>query len=170
VNWAQVLDDFIKIGLPSLCTASAALLIAKFTRSHDFEKERRRRKQDFLEQIAEPLDDLTMRMESVLSSEETVRSVDDPLKLRASELFLKELDLLDEAELKFGRIETKLALAGFPECLEAFRAHRHCTTKLQGAVLARSQGREDTVAGACKAWWQTESEFRHKIVSAFRAL
>ena len=55
--WAQVLDDFIKIGLPSLCTAVVAFLIAKFTRSHDFEKERRRRKQDFLERAAEPPSD-----------------------------------------------------------------------------------------------------------------
>jgi len=77
VPWAQVLDDFIKIGLPSLCTAVVAFLIAKFTRSHDFEKEPKRRKQDFLERAAEPMDELTMRMESLLSLKETARSMDE---------------------------------------------------------------------------------------------
>jgi hypothetical protein len=170
MSWAQVLDDFIKIGLPSLCTASVALLVAKFTRSHDFEKERRRRKQDFFEQIGEPLDDLTLRIESLLSSEEVARSADEQLKLRASELFLKDLDLLDEAELKFGRIETKLALFGFLECLEAFKAHKICTTKLKGAVLARSQDRENSVNRRCEAWWETEAAFREQIKTAFHAL
>jgi hypothetical protein len=166
MTFPEVLDDAVKIGLG----AFSGWLIARGSRAHEFEKERRRRKQDFFEQVAEPLDDLTMRMESVLSSEETARAVNEQLKARAYELFLKEVDLLDEAQLKFGRIETKLALFGFPECLEAFKAHQRCTTKLKGAVLARSQCREDTVDRACEAWWETESEFRDKIVFAFGEL
>ena len=166
----EVISDAIKIGLPSLCTAVVAFLIAKFTRSHDFEKERRRRKQDFLERAAEPLDELTMRMESLLSSEETARSVDEQVKLKAQELLLKELELLEEAETKFGRIETKLLLVGFPECVEAFKAHQRCTIELKGAILARSQGREDRVAKSRDAWWESESRLRDQIVSAFRTL
>ena len=46
-------DDFIKIGLPSICTAAVALLVSKFTRSHDLDKERRRRRQDALEKISD---------------------------------------------------------------------------------------------------------------------
>jgi hypothetical protein len=51
VDWAQASSDWAKaltvIG-PSVCTAVVALLVARWTRSHEFEKERRRRKQDFL--------------------------------------------------------------------------------------------------------------------------
>jgi hypothetical protein len=170
MNWAQVLDDFIKIGLPALCTASVALLIAKFTRSHDFDKERRRRKQDLFEQLAEPFDDLTMRMESVLSSEETVRKVDAQLKTRATESLLNDLDLLDEATLKFGRIETKVQFFDLADCVKAFKTHQHNTLKLKGAVFARYYGREDTVDEMCNAWWISENEFRSRITAAFRQL
>ena len=113
-----------------------------------------------------------MRMESVLSSADVVRAtLEEPqFKLAANEAFLKELSLLEAAEVKFGRIETKLALLGLPECLAAFKAHQQRTTAVRGAVLARWQGREDNVDDACANWWRTESEFRDKIVSAFRAL
>src|SRR4030095_7827553 len=49
MEWAQVADDFIKIGLSGIFAALVALLIAKFSRSHEMEKERRRRRQDTFE-------------------------------------------------------------------------------------------------------------------------
>jgi len=64
IEWPQVTDDLIKVGLPvictatvavfaSICTAAVALLGFRFTRSHELEKERRRRRQDALEKISE---------------------------------------------------------------------------------------------------------------------
>jgi hypothetical protein len=92
------------------------------------------------------------------------------LKLAAREAFLKELNLLEEAEANFGRLETKLSLLGFPECVEAFKARRRRTIELRGAILARSQGREDSVGHAEKAWWESEFTLRERLVSAFHKL
>lgn len=166
MTFLEVLDDAVKIGLGTLC----GWWIARGGRAHEFEKERRRRKQDFLERAAEALDDLTLRMESFLSSEEVVRVVTEDLKLGAREAFLKDFDLLGEAEAKFARLESKLALFDSPQCTKSFKAHQHSTTKLKGALAARSQGRESNVESACDAWWETEREFREQTVSAFRAL
>lgn len=47
----EVLDDAIKIGIG----AFSGWLIAKGGRSHEFERERRRRKQDCLERFVEDL-------------------------------------------------------------------------------------------------------------------
>ena len=73
MDWPQVTDDFIKIGLPSICTAAVALLasiltavvtlrVSKFTRSHDLDKERRRRRQDALEKISDDFQALCFRL------------------------------------------------------------------------------------------------------------
>jgi hypothetical protein len=64
IELPQVIDDFIKIGLPAfftatvavfaaICTAAIALFGFRFTRSHELEKERRRRRQDALEKISD---------------------------------------------------------------------------------------------------------------------
>lgn len=45
----EVLSDAIKIGVPSLLTGLTAFLIARTTRGHEFEKERRRRRQELIE-------------------------------------------------------------------------------------------------------------------------
>lgn len=148
MTFLEVLDDAVKIGLG----AFSGWLIARGSRAHELERERRRRKQDFLERAAEALDDLTLRMESVLSSDDVVRAASENLKLRAQEAWLKDLDLLDEAETKFARLESKLALFEFPDCASAFKTHQHSTTELKGALLARSQGREDRVERARQSW------------------
>jgi hypothetical protein len=49
----DVLSDAIKIGVPSLLTGVTAFAIARSSHAHDLEKERRRRKQDLLEQVAD---------------------------------------------------------------------------------------------------------------------
>jgi hypothetical protein len=105
-----------------------------------------------------------------LSSEETVRGVDEQYRLEARELFLKEFDVVAEAETRFGRLESKFSVYDFPECLAALKYHQRCTGKLKAAVTARSQGREDNVDLARETWWKTENEFREQIVSVFRAL
>jgi pilus assembly protein TadC len=55
-NGWDVLTDAIKIGVPSLLTGLVAFFIARSSRSHEFEKERRRRKQNCLERAVEDYD------------------------------------------------------------------------------------------------------------------
>lgn len=44
-------DNFIKFGIAPICTAAVAILVARTSRSHESEKETRRRRQDLLERI-----------------------------------------------------------------------------------------------------------------------
>ena len=66
MQWTQVADDFVKFARAPICTAVAAITIFILSRKHDFEKERRRRKKDFLLRVAEELDRLTLCLESAV--------------------------------------------------------------------------------------------------------
>jgi hypothetical protein len=54
VDWAQASSDWARaltVIVPSLCTAAVALLVARWTRSHELKKELRQRRQDTLEKL-----------------------------------------------------------------------------------------------------------------------
>jgi hypothetical protein len=77
MQWTQVTDDFVKFAIAPICTAAAAITLFILTRQHDFEKERRRRKQDFLLRVAEELDRLTLCLESAASLRHVVSQARD---------------------------------------------------------------------------------------------
>ncbi len=121
MDWPQVTDDFVKIGLPSICTAAVALLVSKFTRSHELDKERRRRRQDALEKVSDDfqascfsLSDLAMKY-SVYRELQT-----DPAGRIAIGNLWESGGVIDAATRDLYLIGGRLKLLGLKKCEETF--------------------------------------------------
>src|SRR5437868_1498516 len=98
MDWRQVTDDFIKIGLPSICTAAVALFVSKFTRSHDLDKERRRRRQDALEKVSVDFQAACFSLSQLAINYSVYReSHNDPAGRFGSEDLWKSGDAIDAA-------------------------------------------------------------------------
>jgi hypothetical protein len=140
----EVLSDLIKIGVPSLLTGTAAFFIAKSTRLHDFEKERRRRKQDCLERAIEDFDECQSALDNLWSVSQTV-----PLFKHEAAQFVAVLndaneagDSLDAAQVKFGRNRSKLSVFGFDECAEALKSYDFAIARMKVTLLPVREGKE----------------------------
>jgi hypothetical protein len=68
VTKLEVISDAIKIGLPSLLTGLTAFFIARVTRSHELEKETRRRRQDALEKVSDDFQAAYFSLEDLLGN------------------------------------------------------------------------------------------------------
>lgn len=165
MHWAELFDTFAKVGLGLL----AGWFLSKETRSHEFEKERRRRKQNFLEYAAECLDELTMAMESMLSSTQVILNAPAESQSHAAEALLANWNVLETAQRKFGNLETKISLFGLPECATTFQQHRRSTLTLAAALGPWRDGGAEPIESR-SSWWDTERVFRKTIVTAFAAL
>jgi hypothetical protein len=121
MDWPQVTDDFIKIGLPSICTAAVALLVSKFTRSHDLDKERRRRRQDALEKVSEDFQAACFSLSDLAINYSVYReSQNDPVGRIALEDLGKSGDAIDAATKDLYLIGGRLKLLQLKKCEEAF--------------------------------------------------
>ena len=114
----EVIDDAVKIGLGSLF----GWLIARGTRETEFEKERRRRKQDALERVAEDLDASEASIDALFRSGLWATGVERSIK--CGEKALEDLSKDSEknetvATQLLYRSKTKLIVFGFPECAAA---------------------------------------------------
>jgi hypothetical protein len=171
----EVLSDLVKIGVPSLLTGTAAFFIARSTRLHDFEKERRRRKQDCLERAIEDFDECQSAFDNLWSVSVTV-----PLFKHEAAHFVAVLsdaneagDRLDAAQLKFGRNKSKLSVFGFEECAEALKRYDLAIARMKVALLPVREGKE----GAKEASQDNLDElflcgdiFRDSVASALKQL
>src|SRR6266496_3118414 len=132
MDWPQVTDDFVKIGLPSICTAivalfaatctsAVALLISKSTRSHDLEKERRRRRQDALEKVSDDFQAACFRLSDLAMKYSAYRELKaDPAgHIAIAELF-ESGGAIDAATKDLHLIAGRLKLLGLKKCQEAF--------------------------------------------------
>jgi hypothetical protein len=170
---AQVADDSVKFAVAPICRAAAAITIFILSRKHDFEKERRRRKQDFLLRVAEELDRLTLCLESAASLRGVVSEARDSgqqeMERGAIDALSKQIEEAERYESKFGMLETPLYLFEFSQCSERFRAVTHATAKLKAALTTLTGGPEEQEA-ALRVWWEAEAKFREELVAVFKAL
>jgi hypothetical protein len=119
----EVLSDLIKIGVPTLFTGLMAFFIARGTRSHELDKERRRRKQDCLERVIEDFDELQSATTDFILNSYTVETFGkDPNDLVREHVFTdasKSMKQVEAAQRKFCRSRSKLSVFGFEECAAA---------------------------------------------------
>ena len=74
----EVLSDAIKIGVPSLLTGLTAFFIANSTRGHEFEKERRRRRQELIERSLEDFETVHAKLERLANLYQAFCAADEP--------------------------------------------------------------------------------------------
>jgi hypothetical protein len=121
MDWPQVTDDFIKIGLPSICTAAVALLVSKFTRSHDLDKERRRRRQDALEKISDDFQAACFSLSNLAINYSAYRELQNDAAGRvAFEDLWKSGGAIDAATKDLYLVGGRLKLLRLKKCDEAF--------------------------------------------------
>jgi hypothetical protein len=118
MDWAQVTSDFIKIGLPAICTATVALLVSKLTRSYELDKERRRRRQDALEKISDDFQAACFSLCSLAIKYSVCRESAG----KNSEELLKTGDAIDAATKDLHGILGRVKLLQLTKCDEAFGA------------------------------------------------
>ena len=114
----EVVDDAVKIGLGSLC----GWLIARGARETEFEKERRRRKQDALERVMEDLDASEASIDALFRSGLWAVGVERSVKYgqKALEDLSKDSEENEAVATQLlYRSKTKLIVFGFPECAAA---------------------------------------------------
>jgi len=122
MDWPQVTDDFIKIGLPSICTAAVALLVSKFTRSHDLDKERRRRRQDALEKVSNDFQAACFSLSDLAINYSAYRELQNDAAAGrvALEGVWKSGGAIDAATKDLHLIGGRLKLLRLKKCEEAF--------------------------------------------------
>jgi hypothetical protein len=121
MDWPQVTDDFIKIGLPSICTAAVALLVSKLTRSHDLEKERRRRRQDALEKVSDDFQAACFSLSELARYYSVYRELqNDPARPIAAGGLWESGAAIDAATKDLHLIGGRLKLLRLKKCEEAF--------------------------------------------------
>lgn len=118
-NGWDVLSDAIKIGVPSLITGLVAYRIAKASRSHDFEKGRRQRRQDLLQEVADRYGDFRVKLESAFAitlSWNDSQSVSSGAREILGKDLIRIRNETNEAQLQLNRFQSKLRISGFHEC------------------------------------------------------
>jgi len=119
VTKLEVISDAIKIGLPSLLTGLTAFFIARATRSHELEKESRRRRQDALEKISDDFQAAYFSLEDLLANYSTYVSFwNDPVRHTAAKGFWKSAAAIDAAIKNLYSIEGRLKLLQLKKCEE----------------------------------------------------
>jgi hypothetical protein len=173
MTWPEVADTALKIGIPGTLTAITALLIARFSHSRDLDKERRRRQQDFLENLGNNFDAFAVSIDAVHVATAVYRQTkpDSPLFSKVMESVDACLDTLEKAELSLGHLQTRLRMSQFDECWKRFQqydmaAQRFKSLALQDDPVPDEQDLDDAWAETVK----TANAFRDAITAAYRTL
>ncbi len=145
MTFLEVLDDAVKIGLGGL----TGWLIAKGTRSHEFEKERRRRKQDCLERVVEDLDEQQSAFGDWCVNCLTYRKITEQ-KEKNPAMEQQSLKLVNHsnenselARTKLIRSHSKLIVFGFHECAAALLAYNSKLLTFRVVVTAVRQSQKE---------------------------
>lgn len=133
MTWADVADTALKLGVPSLIAAviaaGVAILLSRRSRAHEFERERRRRKQDCLERAIEDFDECDLAMDEyyviMLMAAGYKDNPNLAVLVQTPENQVAAANKTDAAELKFRRSTSKLEVFGFKKSCEALKAY--CT-------------------------------------------
>jgi hypothetical protein len=107
-------------------------------RSHDFEKERRRRKQDCLERVVEDLDENQSTLDSFIAFSFTAKEFKNnenaALRNRSLQIMNEEGSKHAAAQTKLNRSLTKLIVFGFPNCSKLLDAYDTACSNLKVAT------------------------------------
>jgi hypothetical protein len=169
----ELLDDAVKIGLGSFI----GWWMAKSGYSHDFEKERRRRKQDCLERVMEDLDDTQSTLEDWSSLCLTYRTLaekkEDP---KVMQVCLKGVnaksELNEAARSKLLRSQSKLVVFGFDGCAKSLLAYNAKLLLFKVDVNAVRCGEKgmDIYAPGLTDLRKSVTNFRESVAKAFASL
>ena len=173
MTFLDVLDDAVKIGLGGFI----GWLISKTTRSHEFEKERRRRKQDCLERVIEDLDEQQFAfydwyIASMAYHNLKTRNASPATQAKALTAFTDGYQTQDRALTKLIRSQSKLIMFGFDECATALRAYYEQTMSVGGKVhdLQQGQMKAEDFAPFRTDLLTSADSFRSTITKAFATL
>lgn len=178
-EWANTVGVFSRYAVAPICTAAVALFAAKFLRSHDDKKERRRRRQDFLERVLEDLDGLQYDVNAALRIVIAIKALTDGAESRQiRETALQDLNrqlsesikVIEIAVSKVARHESKFRLFRFEGCGAAFEDHILATTVLLGAILKSWGGHQQPdnfLERARFDWWEKKQILISKITDSF---
>jgi len=177
MNWPEVADTALKIGLSAAIGGGDAIFVSKSARLHDFEKERRRRKQDSLERAIEDFDECELALDDYHILSKTAASFQDSpdLRVRAHvrENLLAAVDKAEAAEMKFRRSRSKLGVFGFRKCADALDAYSLAISKEKVALQPMrnaEEGWEGPLAAAHKERVRLALAFRETIEEALTLL
>jgi hypothetical protein len=121
VTKLEVISDAIKIGLPSLLTGLTAFFIARATRSHEREKESRRRRQDALEKISDDFQATHFSLEDLLANYAAYLGLwNDPARQAAAKDFWKSAATIDVSIKNLYGVDGRLKLLRLKKCEKAF--------------------------------------------------
>jgi hypothetical protein len=144
VTWPEVVDDAIKIGLPAL----TAWLIARGSRLHEFEKERRRRKQDCLEQIIENLAEQESAHDAFCVSSLAYGLATKEEKPDVAKVFLTNVnqnrEQSDLAQTKLNRSRSKLIVFDFNECAASLQTYNRALGEFKTVLMEFRHGKKET--------------------------
>ncbi len=172
VTFLEVLDDAVKIGLGGF----AGWLIAKGTRSHEFEKERRRRKQDCLERVIEDLDEqesafAAWRVSSLNRLTQKKKGNPD-MELATMKDTIEDHKKHEVAVTKLNRSRSKLIVFGFDECAASLRDYQEKVMEFMvvvNDVVNNKKELEDYASGAPEVT-KCADNFRAAVTKAFATL
>jgi hypothetical protein len=123
--------------------------IAERQHSHDFEKERRRRKQDCLERVIEDLDEIQSVIDELtalsLTAGEMAEEPNPEIRRELAAQVNSALAKTTAAQIKFNRSQSKLIVFGFAECSAAVDEFYRITTKYNVVLDAarKAKGSKD---------------------------
>jgi len=169
----DVIDDAVKIGLGG----AIAWLISRGSKTHEFEKERRRRKQDCLERVIEDFDEHLAAFDAWCIACRTHRTVtdkkDNPAleKTTLAQVNVRH-DASKEAETKFVRSQSKLIVFGFDQSAAALEAYR---LKLNGFAvvvhgLRSGEEKQETYHSGRADLKKYADTFRDSVTQVFASL
>jgi hypothetical protein len=172
VTFLDVLDDAVKIGLGGFL----GWLITRSTRSHEFEKERRRRKQDCLERAVEDLGELESALDSWCSYCIGTRRLRDAKNSSAAQRSLENAlaknEQVDAAVAKLIRSHGKLIVFGFGECAALLQAYHDELVDLRVIVSNVVEGvkEEKDYYPSRQGMAKIAQDFRKTVTKAFATL
>ena len=177
MTWPEVVDTALKIGLPAAIAATAAILVSRAAQSHDFEKERRRRKQDCLEGAIEDFDECDLASDEFWILSHTATSfMDNPdpnLRFQMGERLAASIEKTEAAEVKFRRSRSKLIVFGFQRCADALEAYCFAVSKEKVALQPmrdRGEGWETPLSQAHEERISAALAFRDAVVRELKLL
>ena len=174
MTWLEVVDDAVKIGLGGF----VGWLIARGSRSHEFEKERRRRKQDCLERVVEHLDETESSVEMLMVTAAVLvnerKENTQEWQVRMSEKVNENYEASNAAETKLYRSRSKLTVFGFVRCAKALKVYHSKIVSYFSRVFAwqiqKKDISEDDVRVAHAEVTIAASDLRNAVAEAITNL
>jgi hypothetical protein len=150
--------------------------IRRGTRSHEFEKERRRQREDCLETVIEDLDEQESAFDMLWAAILTQRLVKEEgrinLNRASSKNTMKNEQRHEVALIKLNRWRSKLIVFGFDECVASLRAYHGAVVNFRvdhNAVRDGKKNLEEYTSGR-RDLGKSANSFREAVTKAFASL